>query len=212
MDVIELPLPAEFPSRPGELVQQVLPRLAGAGLHVFCEITYGADWLKHLSTLSLNLARWRALFAVGTVGLKVRCGGATAAVIPTPQELANFITCCKSFRVPWKATAGLHHPLRHRDRESGAMMHGFLNVFAAGMLAHVHAIDQVQMMAIAAQIATMLEEEAIDAFRFTDDSLRWRDWECTAEQIRAARRWVLSFGSCSFDEPRDELRWLGLLP
>ena len=61
--------------------------------------------------------------------------------IPDPADLARFIAACAAAGVPWKATAGLHHPVRAEQAltyEPGApraVMHGFLNVFAAAAFA-----------------------------------------------------------------------------
>jgi hypothetical protein len=107
--------------------------------------------------------------------------------------------------MPLKFTAGLHHPIRHHDASLGAMMHGFLNVFVAGVLATARGLD-------AADVRDIIEEEDAGSFVFTDDGLRWRNHRASVEEIEFARRSaVMSFGSCSFDEPRDDLRALGLL-
>ena len=78
-------------------------------------------------------------------GVKIRCGG---AIVPSVEHLAFFIARCRESRLAWKATAGLHHPLRHRDPASQAMMHGFLNVFLAGVFAHMQALDEAQLAAL----------------------------------------------------------------
>ncbi len=82
-------------------------------------------------------------------------------------------------------------------------MHGFLNVLGAGVLAAEHGWDE-------GQTAEMLAEEDPAAFVFDDETFHWRDWAITTPQIRARRPFVTSLGSCSFDEPRADLRALGL--
>jgi hypothetical protein len=85
-------------------------------------------------------------------------------------------------------------------------MHGFVNLFAAAALARVADLDE-------AGIASILAEEDPTAFRFEDEALSWREHRVPADGIRAARRtFAVSFGSCSFDEPREDLTALGLLP
>ena len=74
----------------------------------------------------------------------------------------------------------------------------------AGVLAAEYGWDEAQTEAM------LLDEEAA-SFTFDDEHFRWRDWTITTAQIRARRRLVTSLGSCSFDEPRDDLRALGLL-
>src|SRR5206468_4135962 len=104
-----------------------------------------------------------------------------------------------------KFTAGLHHPVRHHDAGVGAVMHGFLNVFVAGVLAAARGLDRDEVREIVA-------DEAADSFAFTDDGMRWRHHRASVMEIETARKSaVVSFGSCSFDEPRDDLRALGLL-
>jgi hypothetical protein len=61
------------------------------------------------------------------------------------------------------------------------------------------------------QIEEMLDDEDPSSFSFTDDSFAWRDWKISAERIAIHRELVTSLGSCSFDEPREDLRALKLL-
>jgi hypothetical protein len=57
----------------------------------------------------------------------------------------------------------------------------------------------------------MLEDEESNSFSFTDDFFAWREWKIDVERLQYRRRFVVSFGSCSFDEPREDLRALNLL-
>ena len=57
----------------------------------------------------------------------------------------------------------------------------------------------------------MIEDEDSRSFSFADDFFAWRDWKIDVERLRYRRKFVRSFGSCSFDEPRDDLRTLGFL-
>jgi hypothetical protein len=142
---------------------------------------------------------------------KVRTGGLTAEAIPSAEELATFVCAAAARRIPFKATAGLHHPLRsvrpltYAVDSPRAAMHGFLNVFAAAALAW-HGMDD-------GHVVQLLEERDPAALRFSDDDLLWNAHRVTTEQIAEARReFAHSFGSCSFEEPVTELRGLGLLP
>jgi hypothetical protein len=83
-------------------------------------------------------------------------------------------------------------------------MHGFLNVLGAAVLAAEHQWD-------ANQAVIMVEDEDRESFLFTDDFFAWREWKIDVERLRYRRRFVASFGSCSFDEPRADLRALNLL-
>ena len=47
---------------------------------------------------------------------------------PSPEELAGFLWACAEAAVNFKATAGLHGAVRHRDERTGFVHHGFLNL------------------------------------------------------------------------------------
>lgn len=84
-------------------------------------------------------------------------------------------------------------------------MHGFLNVFGGAMLGYAHDFSADQM-------AEVIKEEDADHFSFTDSGFRWKDYEVSTEEIEELREVALiSFGSCSFDEPREDLQKLELL-
>lgn len=139
------------------------------------------------------------------VGFKVRCGGVTPDAFPTPEQVAFVLAACRDAHLSFKATAGLHHPVRHYDHEIGAMMHGFMNVFGAGVLAH--ALDLSE-----AAIRQVLRAESIKAFTFDDTGFAFQDLRISAEQVAEAREtFARSYGSCSFDDPREDLRAAGLL-
>src|SRR5262249_55594976 len=138
-------------------------------------------------------------------GLKVRCGGLERSAFPSTEQLAFVLTQCRDKRLALKATAGLHHPFRRLDPGLEVQAHGFLNVFGAGVLAHARGLPEEQVRAI-------LEDEDPGHFSSDEASFHWQDVRATTAEIRAAREEaVISFGSCSFDEPRDDLRALGWL-
>jgi hypothetical protein len=139
-----------------------------------------------------------------TFGYKLRSGGVTADAFPTSAQIARAVITVATHRLPIKFTAGLHHPIRQFRDEVKTKMHGFLNVLGAAVLAAEHQWD-------ADQAAMMLEDEAPGSFSFTNDFFAWRDWKIDTERLRDQRKFVRSFGSCSFDEPRDDLRALGFL-
>ncbi len=141
----------------------------------------------------------------GAAGVKLRCGGLEPAAFPGPEQVAAVIAACRDNGLALKFTAGLHHPIRHFDRGVRATMHGFLNVFAAGILAHALRLGEGQLREI-------IEDEDASRFQFDEEWFGWRQFHVTTDQVAAARRqFVVSFGSCSFDEPRDDLRALGIL-
>jgi hypothetical protein len=141
---------------------------------------------------------------------KVRTGGLTPDAIPAPAAIADFLLLAAERRLPFKATAGLHHPIRslrpltYAADSPRAVMHGFINVFAAAAFAWHGAGRDV--------LLPILTESDPRAFEFAPD-LRWRALHLSAGQIRDARRdFAHSFGSCSFEEPIADLSELGFLP
>jgi hypothetical protein len=140
------------------------------------------------------------------VGFKLRTGGLDAAAFPAPEQIARVLLACREADLPLKFTAGLHHPVRRFEPSVGAAMYGFLNVFGAALLSNQPGLDERQLQSV------LLEEDA-SQFAFTDAEFAWRDYRIPADAIRRLRNHrVISFGSCSFDEPRDDLRELGILP
>lgn len=141
---------------------------------------------------------------------KVRTGGVTPDAIPSSQALAEFISSCKGHRVPFKATAGLHHPLRsvHRltyepDSPVGTM-HGFLNVFLAAAFVY----DGLEPD----KAVELLEERSEASFLFGDEEVRWQSHVLPiGKVIKARENLAISFGSCSFEEPVNDLKSLRLL-
>jgi hypothetical protein len=139
-----------------------------------------------------------------TFGYKLRTGGVTADAFPSSMQIARALVSAASHDVPIKFTAGLHHPIRQFRDEVKAKMYGFLNVLGAAVLVTEHQWN-------ADQVAIMLEDENPRSFAFTDDFFAWRDWKIDTKRLQQRRKFVKSFGSCSFDEPRDDLRVLKLL-
>ncbi len=136
---------------------------------------------------------------------KVRTGGVTEDAFPSSFNLSRFIKVCADEDVPFKATAGLHHPLRSVNNltdepDSGTtLMHGFLNVFlAAGFAQNGMGIDQ---------LIDLLEERSLEAFQFKEGSVHWRGQMLVKSHIRNARSlFAIAFGSCSFEEPVEDLK------
>jgi hypothetical protein len=197
---------ADLPSLPPDLVPAVsllsdsdhpgvaaleTKRVVSAGRPAYCEVP---------------VADLDAVAASGAFA-KVRTGGLKPAAIPTVAAVAEFIRACAERRIAFKATAGLHHPVRaeysltYEPDAPRAVMHGFLNVFLAACFAWHGDRD----------IEPVLAETDPAAFRF-DDRAHWRARSLTAEQVREARtHFAHAFGSCSFEEPVRDLEALGLL-
>lgn len=141
---------------------------------------------------------------------KIRTGGVTPNAFPSSESLAHFILECATYNVAFKATAGLHHPLRcvkpltYEPDSPTSVMHGFLSVFLAAVFA--------KQSVPAADLCDLLESRDHEHLRFESDSLHWRDRVVNTGHIREARqRLAISFGSCSFEEPLSDLRELKIL-
>jgi hypothetical protein len=149
--------------------------------------------------------------AIGQAGgrAKVRTGGVTPEPFPAPETLARFIRSCARAGVPFKATAGLHHPVRSLRRltyapDSGkTVMHGFLNVFLAACFAR-NGMEE-------GELADLLREESPGAFAFGKEEASWHGHRISGTRLQDARRdFAIAFGSCSFDEPKQDLEEAGL--
>jgi hypothetical protein len=127
---------------------------------------------------------------------KLRTGGATPEAYPTTATLAGFLRECVSLEQPFKLTAGLHHPLRKSPE------HGFINVLAGVALL----LDQELS---ATETAAVLDSTNANDFKFTNESLEWRGEECSEDSIFEARALMHAIGSCSIQEPLDDLQSLG---
>lgn len=147
--------------------------------------------------------------AAGRAGAcaKVRTGGFYAEMIPSSEDLARFMECCRDCRVPFKAAGGLHNPLRRAHPPAGnnasaaAPLHGFLNLLVGAALCRLDAEHGA--------LVALLEEEEGRAFLFADEDVSWRGRRATLPQLREAReRLMISFSSCWFAEPLASLRAL----
>jgi len=127
--------------------------------------------------------------------LKIRLGGDKPDSIPTSSRLAQVLSTCAELDLPWKATAGLHHALRSET-------HGFLNLLLGAAFAHADGS--------VAELEALLDETNPRAFDFENGSASWREHHFGLDQIATTRAFFLSFGSCSFEEPTESLKGLGL--
>lgn len=118
---------------------------------------------------------------------KLRTGGTRAELYPDEPELAAAVVALAVARVPFKATAGLHHAVRNTDPTTGFEQHGFLNLLAATAAA--------EGGADVSAVATILAER-----------------EPSRVQVPEGASLLGSVGTCSITEPVAELAALGLLP
>ncbi len=202
-DMFEVALPAsvlEEKTRAHDLVNSAANELNLNGISVFFEAPFGEGWMLRAE----NLIRLLRKFKDRHVGFKLRTGGVTADAFPSTEQVAWAIASARDAGVPMKCTAGLHHPVRHFNEGVLVKMHGFLNVFGAGALAVTNHLS-------VEQIQSILEDEDPASFVFDETSFAWKDLRVVTAEILRARQQVISFGSCSFDDPREDLRSMDLL-
>ena len=153
---------------------------------------------------------------VATLGIKklrakIRTGGVTREEFPETRDIIRFVRTCMAANVPFKATAGLHHPIRcfkpltyAPDAPQGTM-HGFLNMLL--MTGFARESFRVSLL------EEIMEEEFEEVFEFQEAGISWRGSHIlTLSHIERLRsKGMHSFGSCSFDEPVADLQAVGIL-
>lgn len=177
-------------------ISDALPR----GLKTYFEIPIGESLAELVSALAIFGHR-----------AKIRTGGTTEAAFPPIERIAKFMRVCLAANVPFKATAGLHHPLRsvkpltYEPNAPEGAMNGFLNVFLAAAFLRQGYQPHV--------IHDLLKDKRADNFLFDDNGVLWRQEHfLNSLQIENTRiRGAISFGSCSFVEPVEDLLEIGLL-
>lgn len=152
------------------------------------------------------------LRAIADRGLraKIRMGGVVAEAFPPPSEVIRVIEAFAKLRLPFKATAGLHHPIRskqpltYEQRSARGTMHGFVNLCCA---AAVLFFDGE-----ASDAKKILLEEDSSAWTVDPAFLQWRHLRWTKDQLSKLRHeFLISIGTCSFEEPFRDLEALGWL-
>jgi hypothetical protein len=170
-----------------------------AGIEVFVECALGG-------ALEADVA------AIGRAGAlaKIRTGGTAASAFPSARDISRFIHVCAEAGVGFKATAGLHHalsgryPLTYDAGSAVGDMYGFLNVLAAAVLRYGGAAE--------IEVGQALVDSSMQTLSFSESGLQWRGRTFSVHAlIETRRRFVRSFGSCSFGEPIAELERLGLI-
>ncbi len=166
------------------------------------QIETAAERIPRDLTAYCEIADATLLPAIRAAGAraKIRTGGVTPEMFPDAAYIAQFLEACARENVAFKATAGLHHPLRcYRpltysvDGPSG-WMYGFLNLFTAAVLAR-RGVPASELEPI------LLAESASHLPPLTE----------MAEIASVRRDFAISFGSCSFEEPIADLKALKLL-
>ena len=187
---------------------QALDAASLDALDLFLEIPLNRP-TSFFDAVAQALTRFNSHAGVHTglrVGFKMRTGSTAPDEIPPAADVARALNACRRADVHFKATAGLHHPMYHYNEAFGGTMHGFFNVFGAAALTTAYALSDDE-------VTQILQEENTGVLSFTSEGLTWGDRRVPVSLIETVRaRRAFSFGSCSFNDPRDDLRRLGLLP
>lgn len=196
LDPVGVEIPISPPDHLAAAAHQILHELSalpdelrhgrdGAEFAVFIELPHEHGWRDALG-----------LIAARGTGAKLRTGGLIAEAFPSEFEVADFVRTCVSEGASFKCTAGLHNAVRHRDPKTGFEHHGFLNI----VLATVVAVTDGRIDELVEVLAEQDPNELVAATGRVD--------QATAELVR---RHFSGYGSCSFDDPVDDLIGLGLI-
>jgi hypothetical protein len=188
----------EVKAASAEAIRRIAPVFPGA-IKVYVEIPVADDPRGLIG--AIGEARLRA---------KIRTGGVVAEALPPIDHVARFLRSCYAAGVAFKATAGLHHPVRaeraltYEKNAPRGVMHGFLNVFLAAAF-HYNGLTSRDADAL-------LRAESLREVEFGDDHVAWREYRLSREELTTIRRrFAISFGSCSFREPVEDLIEMKLL-
>jgi len=153
-----------------------------------------------------------ALSVVSDLGMraKIRMGGVVPEAFPSVPDIVRMLSELAKLRLPFKATAGLHHPIRsiqpltYKAQSARGTMHGFINLCCAAAVLYFGGDES--------DAEKVLLEEDATAWKIDRGSLGWRHLKWTRDQLtRLRREFFVSIGSCSFKEPIEDLRTIGWL-
>lgn len=190
-----LEIKAKTPDEIGEFAGAIPKKFAN-----YFEVPLNKTLSETISALAINKQRG-----------KIRTGGITPDLFPKTNEIIRFMRTCLAANIPFKATAGLHHPIRcfqpltYEANAPKGRMHGFLNLFlATGFAREGYKPDVLEQI---------LEEEFEEVFEFDDLGAYWQKEHFlnNAKLKNLREEHITSFGSCSFDEPIQDLQKIGLL-
>jgi len=178
-----------------ERISQCIP----SGLMTYFEVPFEDDASESLAAIRSAGAR-----------TKLRMGGVVVEAFPTSEQVAKMLRALANRRIPFKATAGLHHAIRapyHFTYKADSLtgtMHGFINLcYAAALVYFGGEVGEAQRL---------LEEEDPATWKVKDEAIGGRAFHWSADQLSEVRReFLISFGSCSFEEPIHDLEALGWL-
>ncbi|MBT6870426.1 MAG: hypothetical protein HOA66_03105 [Candidatus Marinimicrobia bacterium] len=170
----------------------------------FYEVAPSDNWLNEMKEAVSQISIFNSENNT-EAGFKLRCGGVAAHMFPSAENIAHAILACRDAHLPMKFTAGLHHPIRHYNESVKTKMYGFFNIFIGGMIAHKFNLKIDELI-------TILSDEDNENFTFDENTLCWKNYSISNTEIQTYRQdSFISYGSCSFNEPREDLQQLGLL-
>lgn len=220
VELLEAPLPLPLvegkdPAGVTREVEGFVERVQSSGLEgpaiPYLEVPRGPGWAHEVPAVVEGIAGVRDAWPDGSgscraPGAKIRCGGLVAEAFPSPEQVAAFVGACARLGVPFKATAGLHHPFRHMDEGTGFLQHGFVNLVGAAVLASSRGLPE-------AELTELVADADPSGFSLSGEGFRWRSHGASADDVARARRGLFgAYGSCSFAEPVEDLAALGVLP
>jgi hypothetical protein len=201
IEVYDVRLPSEMLGDPDVMsIRQFIDhhyRMFETGLDHPVRIFYEVNPDRYLN--NIIKAVWYHNKFERVTGYKLRTGRADVSAIPSAEQIAAAIGICRQYEVPMKFTAGLQHPIRHYDDNLKIKMHGFINVFSAGIFAYCHNISEELIL-------EMIDDEDPDDFSFKENSFAWKNMYIIPDEVRRAReRFMVSFGSFSLDMLMEDL-------
>lgn len=191
---VKLPWPfAGFPQSAADAIAKIRRSLERS-IQLFVEPELSpADWENKLEAVFglfdiINKPDPRA------VGLKIRGSGPKAI---TNAVLSRLLPEVNKRGLPFKATAGLHHPLRNTKAGNDL---GFLNLATAFRLQCALGSELPKN-----RLLECLESEDAGVFGF-NKALSWKECSIPATALQAAiQRVPFSIGSCSLNDPDDDI-------
>jgi hypothetical protein len=207
LGVFEVPLPADTSKEPDAFrIRGIINDVSDLFEGSFQETFKFFYEYKPLPSLPMIIkALWYHNKGNRNAGYKLRTGGEDESAFPGSEQVALAIKTCREYEVVLKLTAGLHHPFRHYDETFKTKMHGFLNVFSAGIIEHCHNTTEEAL-------AEIIGDEESGDFKYSENSLRWKNFFILASEVERGRKELMtSIGSCSFDEPINDLKKMNLL-
>ena len=224
IEVIETKLPSNSPSE--KVMANVVDLLNSNNLehyHEFPELPYvGINYATNEDDGTWDTEITPMIKVISTLentGIKLRCGGIVKEAFPSVEQVAAMIQNCSINQVPLKFTAGLHHPIRHHSKEYNTEMHGFINMFSASAFASTFPTpnNEQEKFRMFILLAHMIDCQNETDFDFQKDKMVWKVGDDRDSRFEISRKAIeksrqntgISFGSCSFQEPMDDLKQLG---